>query len=72
MTVKSKKKCSAFSMKTIYIYLISLGVMGAGFCLLLSLDGESDFHFDLGKGRSLDIYCEGAFFMSHPGMFLIA
>ena len=67
MTVEVKKPPAVFSIKTISIFFITLGVMGAGLGLLLSIKRKSDFHFDLGNGRTLDIFCEGEIFYEPPG-----
>tara|TARA_E500000305_G_scaffold3796_1_gene3387 strand:- start:37676 stop:38491 length:816 start_codon:yes stop_codon:yes gene_type:complete len=49
------------------VILISVGAIWAGLSYFVSKPAEGDFHFDLGKGRSLDIYCEGEFFYEPPG-----
>lgn len=49
------------------LFLILVGIMVLIILWLASLPKESDFHFDLGQGRSLDIYCEGEFFYEPPG-----
>ncbi|WP_417392077.1 hypothetical protein [Gimesia sp.] len=67
MRIIADRNASIFARTTILVFLIGIGAIWAGLYFLDSKPAEGDFHFDLGKGRSLDIYCEGEFFYEPPG-----
>lgn len=60
-------KNAIFNRANILVILFAVGAIWSGFYFLASKPAEGDFHFELGKGRSLDIYCEGAFLYDPPG-----
>ncbi|QDT29348.1 hypothetical protein Enr10x_47000 [Gimesia panareensis] len=67
MRADSRRKFPNSILKVIGLSLIPVVAMSAVLLWLVSLPRESDFHFDLGQGRALDIYCEGEFFYEPPG-----
>ncbi|QDU16841.1 hypothetical protein CA11_46770 [Gimesia maris] len=67
MRIIADRNASIFARTTILVFLIGVGAIWAGLSFLVSKPAEGDFHFELGKGRSLDIYCEGEFFYEPPG-----